>query len=186
MSETWSDTFVSRYLSKRDLADGPVVGTIDYVDEEEAEGATKEKLHLLYFTGGDLKPMILKPTNRKLIKQFFGDAKRACYGKQIEVYIKDDVEFQGEVTGGLRLRLPSRPTAPAQDEGAATESTAKRRFAAEAKKANQAITKDELAEEWNKFLSAHFPDRDTSVVPSGAEWAEVESAVAVYWDDIPF
>lgn len=107
MGETWSDTFVSRYLSKRDLADGPVVGTIDYVDHEEAEGATKETLHLLYFTGGDIKPLILKPTNRKMLKQLFGDSKRARYGQQVEVYVKDDVEFQGETIGGIRLRLPS-------------------------------------------------------------------------------
>ena len=185
MGENWSDTLGSKYLSKKDLEHGPIVGTIDYTEDVEL-GPKKEHVSILYFADSEHKPMVLKPANRRLIKELYGDPKRACWGKKIEVYIKTDVEFEGEAIGGLRLRLPSRPTAPAQDEGAATESTAKRRFAAEAKKANQAITKDELAEEWNKFLSAHFPDRDTSAVLSGAEWAEVESAVAVYWDDIPF
>ena len=53
---------------------------------------------------GDTKPMVLNATNLKmLIKNFGTEDENKIIGKVVSVYVKDDVEYQGEVVMGLRI-----------------------------------------------------------------------------------
>ena len=66
---------------------------------------------------GDTKPMVLNATNLKmLIKNFGTEDEKKIIGKLVQVYVKDDVEYQGEVVMGLRILKSIDHTDPRKDE----------------------------------------------------------------------
>ena len=60
----------------------------------------------------------LNATNRKMVEKISGGTNSDSWlGKQVEVYVKPDVEFEGNSMPGIRLRpvgsAPAQPAAPA-------------------------------------------------------------------------
>src|SRR5262249_24191143 len=51
------------------------------------------------------KPFVLNKTNGKVLAKLFGtDEMDQWSGRRVSLYVKDDVEFQGEVVSAIRVR----------------------------------------------------------------------------------
>ena len=95
----------SKYLKQSDLAEDTLV-TIEKVGK--ANGAPKgeeaEFKWLIRFSELP-KPMVLNSTNIKRLARACGsDDTDDWTGKKVVVYVDPDVEFGGNVVGGLRIR----------------------------------------------------------------------------------
>lgn len=63
------------------------------------------------------KPMVLNATNIKRMSKALGDDTDDWIGKQVVVYVDPDIEFGGNIVGGLRVRATkSKVTAPRNAE----------------------------------------------------------------------
>lgn len=82
------------------------------------------------------KPMVLNATNLKRIAKAYGEDSDDWIGKQMVLYVDEDVEFGGEVVGGLRLRAPKNKNGAAPAKKALSEDEA-----ADAAAAQQAATR---------------------------------------------
>jgi hypothetical protein len=71
--------------------------------EIELKGGDIEKKWIIYFAEKE-KGMILNKTNRNVLSQAFGEEVNESIGKKIILYYRDDIEYQGKLTKGLRLR----------------------------------------------------------------------------------
>ena len=56
----------------------------------------------------DYLPWLLNKTNIKRLQAMFGDDTEKWLGHQITLYNDPDVEFMGEVVGGLRVRVEKK------------------------------------------------------------------------------
>ena len=94
----------SKFLKKEDV-DPPVLVTIDRVAQNNVamQGVDPEMKWCLYFLELD-KPMVLNSTNIKRLARACGDDTDEWTGKQVMLYVDPDVEFAGNVVGGLRVR----------------------------------------------------------------------------------
>jgi hypothetical protein len=98
---------VSPYLAQEDIAD-PIIVTMNNVTINTAL-RNQEVLHF----SDEVKPLPLNLTNKRAIVAAYGDETNAWRGQRIELYINPDVtNSKGEVTGGIRLRIPAAPPAP--------------------------------------------------------------------------
>ncbi len=60
------------------------------------------------------KPMVLNITNLKRLAKALGDDTDDWLGHPVELYVDSEIEFGGNIVGGLRLRgLPKKATRPA-------------------------------------------------------------------------
>jgi len=102
----------SNYLSKEDV-DPPILVQIAYMTSDEVESnGVKNTVGVLNFNG-DVKPMILKPTNREILKAITGATTvEQLRGVQIVLYNDPTIAFQGKLTGGIRIRAAQ--AAPAE------------------------------------------------------------------------
>ena len=55
--------------------------------------------------GKPFLPFLLNKTNIKRLQKMFGDDTESWLGQQVTIYNDPDVEFMGEVVGGLRVRV---------------------------------------------------------------------------------
>lgn len=63
------------------------------------------------------KPMVLNATNIKRMAKALGDDTDEWIGKQVVVYVDPDIEFGGNIVGGLRVRATkSKASAPRNAE----------------------------------------------------------------------
>lgn len=101
----------SKYLKKEDLDEhgGEMTVTIDSLkkvnvarDDEDPEYRWTVRYRELP------KPMVLNATNIKRIAKAHGDDTDDWLGKQITVYHDPDIEFGGNIVGGLRVRQARR------------------------------------------------------------------------------
>ena len=95
----------SKYLKQTDV-DADVVVTIEKVGKANVarEGDEPEYKWLIRFTEFK-KPMVLNSTNiKRLAKACNSDNTDQWTGKQVVLYVDPDVEFAGNVVGGLRIR----------------------------------------------------------------------------------
>lgn len=91
----------SRYLSQEDL-DGETVVTLTHVVPEQVLEGDDEKL-VAYFA--ELKkPLILNKTNLRRLTNIFGTKWADSWQGPITVYVDPDVEMQGKVVGGIRVK----------------------------------------------------------------------------------
>ena len=95
----------SRYLKYSDLVDEhDTIFTIASYAQEEI-GQRKEKRWVVYFHETDLG-LVLNATNGKAVTKACGtDEMDDWKGKPISLYIKDDVEFQGDIVSAIRVRV---------------------------------------------------------------------------------
>lgn len=98
------DMIESKYLKQSDVPD-PVVVTIHSLkkvnvarDDEDPDYRWTAKFSEL------AKPMVLNVTNLKRLAKALGDDTDDWLGKPIEVYTDPDIEFGGNIVGGLRIR----------------------------------------------------------------------------------
>jgi hypothetical protein len=102
----------SKYLAQIDVP-SPILATIATVRIETLQNPREDK-PILHFAGNNLKPMILNVTNRRVLINAWGDETDNWNGKVIEVYVNPDItNSQGEVVGGVRVRIPVAPKPPA-------------------------------------------------------------------------
>lgn len=95
----------SKYLKQSDLADDMVV-TVAKVGKANVarEGDEPEYKWLIRFNELP-KPMVLNSTNiKRLAKACNSDDTDEWLGKKVVLYVDPDVEFAGNVVGGLRVR----------------------------------------------------------------------------------
>ena len=98
-----------KYLTHTDLDDinpsGDGIVTIrSYQSELLEKGETKQKKWVLYFDNLD-KGLALNATNGKcLCKLLASDDMDTWVGKSVSLYVKDDVEFAGEIVSAIRVR----------------------------------------------------------------------------------
>lgn len=95
-----------KYLKHQELAgDGADTHvTIRGFDQETLENnGSKQKKWVLYFNELD-KGLALNATNGKTVCKMFGDEMTDWIGKKIALYVKDDVEFGGEMVSAIRIR----------------------------------------------------------------------------------
>lgn len=106
------DMIESKYLKQSDVPD-PVIWTVDRIkkvnvgrDDEDPEYRWTVKYREFP------KPMVLNVTNLKRMAKALGDDTEDWIGGKIEVYTDPDIEYGGNVTGGLRVRGLKRATRP--------------------------------------------------------------------------
>lgn len=108
-----SDLTPSKYLKQSDV-EPPKLVTIKGVEKVKFDdrGQTKEKW-VMHFRELD-KPLMLNKTNiTRTVRATNTDDVEDWTGKKIVLYFDPDVEFGGDVVGGIRVRAPKAGTAPA-------------------------------------------------------------------------
>ncbi len=98
----------SPFLSWFDTTEiGEEVTIVNYDPVEiETKSGEIEKKWAVYFQEKE-KPLLLNKTNRNTLSQLFGGRLDQSIGKKVTLYFRDDIEFQGKQTKGLRLK-PAR------------------------------------------------------------------------------
>ena len=94
----------SKYMKKEDCGDDGILVTIAALKQENVapDNKPEELKYILHFTDGH-KPLVLNGTNTKLIEKALGsDETDDWIGKQIVLFNDENVEYMGEVVGGVR------------------------------------------------------------------------------------
>lgn len=105
----------SQYLRKEDLTEAGRVVTIASVKSAELENrdGKTENCHVLHFQESHTKPLVLKQTNRDLLKHYTGASTVGeLKGKRITVYHDPTVRFGGKMMGGVRIKAAPQAEAP--------------------------------------------------------------------------
>ena len=94
-----------KYLKHQELPEGDTIVTIRGYSQEILENnGEKQKKWVLHFNELD-KPLALNATNGKTIIKILGsDDMNEWIDKKIALYVKDDVEFGGELVSAIRVR----------------------------------------------------------------------------------
>lgn len=99
----------SKYLSKSDCGERGILLTIKRITKETiGRGKDAEQKFVLHFEE-NVKPMVLNKVNGRRIGQMTGiytKCEVGWIGTKIVAYNDPDVEFGGEVKGGIRVRAP--------------------------------------------------------------------------------
>jgi hypothetical protein len=90
-----------KYLSKEDVSQQGTIAVIAVVQIGEVGDDVKP---IMSFMGGVLKSMVLNKTNAAILSSLFGDETDRWSGRQVVVYCDPNVQYQGQVVGGLKLR----------------------------------------------------------------------------------
>ena len=112
-------TVDAKYLSRADISehDDTVLTIKSYEQETMGQGKDAVEKWVLYFR--EIKKGLgLNKTNGKMCCKLFGsDDMDDWIGKKIAIYVKDDVEYQGEILSAIRVRskLPGAPAAAGED-----------------------------------------------------------------------
>src|ERR1041384_6313700 len=110
-------TVDAKYLSHADIAehDDTVLTIKTYEQEIMGQGKDAVEKWVLYFR--EIKKGLgLNKTNGKMICKLMGsDDMDTWIGKQIAIYVKDDVEYQGEIMSAIRVRPKLPGAAPEED-----------------------------------------------------------------------
>lgn len=103
----------SKYLKQSDVEEDTVV-TVEKVGKANVAPKGEEPEHkwLIRFTEFP-KPMVLNSTNiKRLAKACDSEDTDDWTGKQVILYVDPDVEFAGNVVGGLRIRAHKKDVQP--------------------------------------------------------------------------
>ena len=126
-----SEMIESKYLKQSDV-DGEIPVTVKGVkkvnvarDDEDPEYRWTVQFHEF------AKPMVLNVTNLKRLAKALGDDTDGWIGNQVVLYVDPDIEYGGNVVGGLRIRQ-MRASAPVAKARAALSDDAVNRKLADA------------------------------------------------------
>ena len=95
-----------KYMKWQELPAGEdLILTIASYEQAEFEGKNgrDEKKWILNFKEVD-KGLCLNATNGKTLCKLFGDEMDDWKGNKVALYVKDDVEFGGELVSAIRIR----------------------------------------------------------------------------------
>jgi hypothetical protein len=105
-----ADLGSSDFLKQADFTDGGgQVFTIARVEKrtfEARDGLPADSRWVVTFEGG--RCLGLNKTNLRLLAKWFGKHARGWIGKDVAIYIDESVSYAGRLTGGLRVRKPTR------------------------------------------------------------------------------
>lgn len=109
-----TDMIESKYLRQSDV-DGEIAVTVQGIkkinvarDDEDPEYRWTVKFAEF------VKPMVLNVTNLKRLAKALGDDTDGWIGNQVVLYVDPDIEFGGNVVGGLRIKAMRSPAAKAR------------------------------------------------------------------------
>lgn len=111
----------SKYLKQTDVEDEITV-TVEKVGKANVakKGDEPEYKWLVRFKEFE-KPMVLNSTNiKRLAKACESDDTEGWTGKQVVLYVDPDVEFAGNIVGGLRIRAKPKATGIRQEPSKTT------------------------------------------------------------------
>ena len=95
----------SKYLAKEDVGTEGMNLTIKGFKRETVGSGKDADERAVVFWEEDVKPMVLNKTNKNRIKHYLGvSTSEEAAGKVVNAYNDPDVEYGGEIIGGLRLR----------------------------------------------------------------------------------
>ena len=97
-------TVSDKFLGGGHLSGDTLLTIATVAIEEMRDG--KEKMCVHWNT--DKLPWLLNKTNIKRLQAMFGDDTDDWIDKEITLYNDPDVEFMGEVVGGLRVRVEKK------------------------------------------------------------------------------
>ena len=109
-----TQSFQTKYLQKTDFP-APRQLIIDTVTMENVaqDNQPQEMKPVLYFNGAP-KPMVLNRTNANVCAALFGNETTGWQGKTVEVFNDVTIQFQGQLTGGIRIRPVQQVAQPIQ------------------------------------------------------------------------
>jgi len=95
----------SKYLAKEDVGTtGKNLTIAGFKRETVGHGSDSDERAVMHFKE-DVKPMVLNKTNKNRLKHYLqAVTSEDASGKVINVYNDPDIEFGGEIVGGLRIR----------------------------------------------------------------------------------
>ncbi len=99
----------SKYLKKEDVGSG-TLGTVSRFEKVNIakEGNPAEWKWALYLEEID-KPLLLNSTNIRLLEMIFNSPDTDDWiGNKVVLYNDPSIQFQGKLTGGIRLRAPKQ------------------------------------------------------------------------------
>ena len=109
-----SDMIPSKYLKQSDVTDETLV-TVKGLkkvnvarDDEEPDYRWTVQFHEFE------KPMVLNTTNLKRMAKALGDDTDDWIGNSVTVYVDPDIEFGGNIVGGLRIKAARNPATKAK------------------------------------------------------------------------
>jgi hypothetical protein len=106
---SWKTLMPSKYMKKEDVTQ-PVLVTMQQIKVENTapDGQAPEMKPVAYFAEMP-KGMILNSTNCKIIEKITGtDDYMQWSGRQYVLYFDPNVQYKGELTGGIRIRAPKQ------------------------------------------------------------------------------
>jgi hypothetical protein len=113
----------SPFIKAADLKGKDLTVTIRRLEMQTVgRGQKAEKKIVAFFDELD-KGMVLNATNRNIIKDLYGSAAAGLIGKRITLWPKPDVEFEGKLQLGLRIR-PQVPTGATATPPSSSKTTA--------------------------------------------------------------
>lgn len=115
-----SQMLESKYMKKEDVTEEGVVMTVQGVARKNIamDDQPPEHKWLIKFVEFE-KPMVLNATNIQLLERICGsDDTDHWKGKRVVVYSDPNVQFQGKLIGGLRVKAPQgrAPARTASDD----------------------------------------------------------------------
>lgn len=108
-----SEMIESKYLRKEDI-DGDVIVTIQKIGQGNvALDDQPEQLKWMVKFAEFKKPMVLNSTNIQLLEKACGsDDTDDWIGKEVILFVDDNVSFGGKLVGGIRIRSARQTAAP--------------------------------------------------------------------------
>ena len=110
MNIDFSQVLASNWLSKDDVTTLGTEAIISKITPEEVGDPPVEK-YALHFHG-DLKPLLLNPTNIRILVALYGPLSDDWLNQPIIVYSDPTVSYAGRIAGGVRLRMAVQSQAP--------------------------------------------------------------------------
>jgi hypothetical protein len=98
-----SEMIVSKFLRKEDVGDDDIAVTIKAVSLEDMPGDSGDKRWVLHFRELP-KGMVMNSSTIKVCEKAFGTHTDNWTGGKVSLYVDPNVQFKGQVVGGLRLR----------------------------------------------------------------------------------
>ena len=118
----------SKYMKKEDCGDDGILVTIAALKQENVapDNKPEEMKWILYFQG-DEKPLVLNGTNTKLIEKALGsDETDDWIGQKIVLFNDENVEYMGEVVGGVRCDVTRTKRYHAKNQPAGNQNAPQR------------------------------------------------------------
>lgn len=113
-----NDLIPSKYLKQSDVPDETLV-TVQGLKKVNVarEDDDPDYKYVIKFEEFE-KPMVLNSTNIKRLGKALGDETDGWKGGQVMLYVDPDIEFGGNIVGGLRIRAAKAVSKPSVQNAA--------------------------------------------------------------------